>query len=227
MNTVLPDSKSTSRKSEKARYNTLTDSQLEWPHWVYQWICIKLLEIYLRLRYDVRIYGKENQPKGFQSYIVACNHTSTKDPPLVSIALDYQPIAYMAKLELFRTPILRLYNWAMSTFAVNREKLELSTVKTALKVLKHGKWALGIFPEGSRQKDGQLGEAKRGVAYFAKTAWAPVLPLAVVHSTPPKGKKRLEVRIGKLIPPEKDMDALTLKIQNAIAELAEQTKTGA
>lgn len=224
MNTTLSDPKPMAPETKRPSYTTLKDSQLTWPHYIFQWISIKLIHAYVLFKYKLRIRGKENQPKGFQSYIVACNHISSLDPPLVSVALCYQPISYMAKMELFQTPFLRYYNILMSSFAVNREKLELSTVKTALKVLKHGKWALGIFPEGTRHKDGTAGEAKKGVAYFAKVAWKPVLPLAIVHIPQPTGKTKIEILIGKLIPPEEDMDALSAKIQNTIAELAEQAR---
>jgi 1-acyl-sn-glycerol-3-phosphate acyltransferase len=129
----------------------------------------------------------------------------------------------MAKMELFETPALRAYNWAMSSFAVNREKLELSTVKTALKVLKQGKWALGIFPEGTRNKEGTVQSAKKGVAYFAKMANVPVVPLGIVHSVK-NGKKTIDIQIGNLIQPEDDLDALTAKIQTTIEALVEEAR---
>lgn len=203
------------------RFMKIQDRQLTWRHWIYQEICILLILAWVILKYRVEIIGKENQPKGFQSYIVACNHVSALDPPLVSIALNYQPISFLAKLELFQGFWLRTYSWLMSSIAVNREKLDLSTVKSALKVLKHGKWALGVFPEGTRVKDGKASEPKRGVAYFAKTANVPVLPLGIHLWTPPKGgRKRIEVRIGHLIPPEGSMDELGTRVQEAIEALA-------
>lgn len=215
------------REPKKPNYSQLTDAQLQWPHWVYQWICIQLIHFYVRLFYSLHIHGRENKPKEWGPHVVACNHISSLDPPLVSVALNYMPISYMAKIELFQTPLMRLYNWLMSSFAVNREKMEISTVKTALKVLKHGKWSLGIFPEGTRkQNDTEESSrgAKKGVAYFAKMGKVPVLPLAMVHSVQPNGRKRIDVQIGKLIPPEDDIDAFTDKIQSTIQELAEEAR---
>jgi 1-acyl-sn-glycerol-3-phosphate acyltransferase len=209
--------------STKTKYSTLTDDQLTWSHWVYQWISIQLLRIYYSLSNRIRVFGRENMPKEWFPCIIAANHTSSKDPPLMSIALDYRPISYMAKMELFQTPALRLYNWAMSSFAVNREKLELSTVKTVMKVLKHGKWALGIFPEGTRNKDGTVQAAKKGVAYFAKAAQVPVLPMGIVHSVK-NGRKTIDIVIGTLIPPEDDLEALTQTIQGTIESLVEQAR---
>lgn len=214
---------SSTSASSKSKYSTLTDDQLEWPHWIYQWLSIQILHFYYSLSHRIRIFGRENIPKEWFPCIMAANHATAMDPPLVSIALNYRPISYMAKMELFESPALRLYNWAMSSFAVNREKLELSTVKTALKVLKHGKWAMGIFPEGTRSKEGTIQSAKKGVAYFAKAAQVPVLPLGIAHSVK-NGKKTIDVKIGTLIPPEDDLDSLTAKIQSAIEALVEEAR---
>jgi len=210
---------------EKRNYTQLTDVQLKWPHMVYQWIAVNILNIYFRLRFHVTIEGLENCPKDWVPMVVAANHFSSMDPPLVSVALNYRPIAYMAKKELFEGSCwMRWYNIAMSSFAVNREKLELSTIKTAHKILKSGKWALGIFPEGTRKKDGEaLSEAKRGVAYFAKSAKVPVLPLGIAH-IPGKPRDHIHICIGELIPCQEDLDAFTEAVQARIQELVERAK---
>jgi len=206
-------------------YSQLTDDQLKWPHMVYQWLAVNSLNIYFRLRFKVVIKGRENCPKAWVPMVVAANHVSAMDPPLVSVALNYRPISYMAKKELFEGSFwMRVYNVAMSSFAVNREKLELSTVKTAHKILKSGKWALGIFPEGTRHKNAEaVSEAKRGVAYFAKSAKVPVLPLGIAHIND-SPRKRIHVCIGQPIPWEEDLDAFTETVQTQIQALVEQAK---
>lgn len=205
-------------------YTQIQDSQLKWPHMFLQWICIRLVEIYLTLNYQVRYRGHENKPKGFHSYVVASNHVSSLDPPLVSLALDYQPIAFLAKVELFEKFWMRTYNWGMSSIAVNRDKMDLSTVKSALKVLKTGQWALGVFPEGSRSKSGEVQKSKKGVAYFAHTAKVPVLPIGIAQFEK-NGKKRIEVHIGEMIPCEGDMETMGAKVEAAIQALVEKART--
>ncbi len=214
-----------STKGKPEKYTELTERQLTWEHYIYQWISIQLIWIYVSLRYTLKIHGRENTPKEWMPCVVACNHLSSLDPPLVSVALNYRPISYMAKKELFEKPLMRIYNQLMSSFAVNREKLEISTIKTAMRVLKHGKWAVGIFPEGTRNTDGSISTPKKGVAYFAKMAKVPVLPLGMVHSVDKNGKKRIDIRIGTFIPPQDDIDALSDAIQDAIQALIEETKS--
>jgi 1-acyl-sn-glycerol-3-phosphate acyltransferase len=216
----------TADKPAKRNYTQLEDIQLKWPHMVYQWIAVQILNIYFRLRFKVVIEGRQNCPKDWVPMVVAANHISAMDPPLVSVALNYRPISYMAKKELFeKNFFMRVYNVAMSSFAVNREKLELSTIKTAHKILKSGKWALGIFPEGTRHKNAEtVSEAKRGVAYFAKSAKVPVLPLGIAHISD-SPRDRIHICIGKPIPCEEDLDEYTAKIQQTIQDLIERAKT--
>lgn len=212
-------------KPAKPNYALLEDSQLKWPHIFYQWVVVTSLKIYINLRYKMVVEGMENVPKEWCPMVVAANHVSSLDPPLVSVALHFRPISYLAKKELFENFWMRTYNIAMASISVNRAKLELSTIKSTHKVLKSGKWALGIFPEGSRKKGGEDAvDAKKGVAYFARSGKVPVLPLGIVH-IPDKPRKRVHVCVGKLIPYQEDLDAFTSEIQNSIQDLVERAKT--
>jgi 1-acyl-sn-glycerol-3-phosphate acyltransferase len=214
-----------SQQPTKPNYTQLTDNQLKWPHMVYQWLAVNSLNIYFRLRFKVKIVGRENCPKEWIPMVMAANHVSWMDPPLVSVALNYRPISYMAKKELFEKSFwMRVYNVAMSSFAVNREKLDLSTIKTANKVLKSGKWALGIFPEGTRHKNSEaISEAKRGVAYFARQAKVPVLPFGIAHIKD-SPRDRIQICIGKPLPYQDNLDLFTETIQREIQTLIEQAK---
>ncbi|MEM0950846.1 MAG: lysophospholipid acyltransferase family protein [Cyanobacteria bacterium P01_H01_bin.74] len=222
-----PGAEKASRKNAPQwNYTQVTENQMKWPHWVLQWICVQLVKTYTRLNYKLTILGRENLPKDWIPCVVAANHSSNLDPPLVSVALEYRPIAYMAKQELFEKPLMRYYNWMMSSFAVNRERLELSTVKTALRILKHGKWSLGIFPEGTRSEDSTtVGQPKKGVAYFAKAAKVPIIPLVIVHHTVTdkngQPKKAITIKIGQLIPPDTNLNRLSETLQQTLQSLAD------
>ena len=76
--------------------------------------------IRFKLVYRLEVQGRENIPKD-NNYIVAPNHLSTLDPPLVSGVLN-RGVAYMAKKELFNNIFLRWWlNW-LGAFAVDRER---------------------------------------------------------------------------------------------------------
>ena len=100
--------------------------------------------IRFKLVYRLEIYGKENIPSD-NNFIVAANHLSTLDPPLVCGVMN-RGVAYMAKKELFENPFMRWWLDWLGAFAVDREKLGVSTIKT-VKNLKETGWVLGIFPQ--------------------------------------------------------------------------------
>ena len=153
-----------------------------------------------KLVYRLEVQGKENIPKD-NNYIVAANHLSTLDPPLVCAVMN-RPVAYMSKKELFENPFLCWWlNW-LGAFAVDREKLGVSTIKT-VKSLKETNWILGIFPQGRRELDGEITGVTKGFATLAKSTKCNILPVGItgtqeVKRWPFTGK--IVVKIGEVIP---------------------------
>ncbi|MFH0702084.1 MAG: lysophospholipid acyltransferase family protein [bacterium] len=183
-------------------------------------VLVQYLVIYLilypffKIFYRVEVYGRENIPKN-KSILVAANHISFFDPVIVSLAVK-RPVAYMAKQELFQVPIISQIIQILGAFAVNREKLEISTIKSA-KIILTTNWLLGIFPEGTRIKPGKIGNIHKGFGYLAKTTNSEILPIGIVGSNTFCGK--LTVKIGKPIPvPDSPETAIDLW-GKAISEL--------
>lgn len=167
----------------------------------FQWTaCHVFFGSYIRLMYKYSVEGLENIPKG-ERFIVAANHISNKDPFLVAFALN-QPIAFMAKEELFEKFFSRKLMDYCGAFAVNREKVEVSTIKTALNI-KNTKWMLGLFPQGKRDTSQKIEKITKGFASFAKATKTGILPVAIVgDETKPRpfyGPK-LTVKVGEIIP---------------------------
>ncbi len=172
-----------------------------------------------KLVYRLEVQGKENIPKT-SDFIVAANHLSTLDPPLIC-AIMPQGVAYMAKKELFNNIFLRWWLDWLGAFAVDREKLGVSTIKT-VKALKSTNWVLGIFPQGTRQEAGEVSNITKGFASLAKTTKCGILPIGItgtqeVHRWPFTGK--IIVRIGKVIPCSNDVNEMVDKWGKSIEEL--------
>jgi 1-acyl-sn-glycerol-3-phosphate acyltransferase len=108
--------------------------------------------------------------------IVACNHVSYFDPPALGVALP-RTVTYMAKKELFGLPVLGPVIAALGAFPVDRKRGDISAIKSAMGILETGA-ALGIFPEGTRNKDG-LGKPQAGIALLASRSGAAVVPAYV------------------------------------------------
>ena len=177
---------------------------------------------YYRLSCKFEILGKENVPKD-RFFIVASNHVSAIDPFLVCDAVN-RPIAYMAKQELFEKPICRLFMDLLGAFAVNRDKLEVSTIKTALS-LKETKWKLGLFPEGTRQEKLEIQNISKGFAFLAKSLKCDILPVGIagaLKNERGKFRNKLTINIGKPIPYEENIESMIEKWVDAVNKLTEE-----
>jgi 1-acyl-sn-glycerol-3-phosphate acyltransferase len=119
------------------------------------------------------VHGEQRVPeKG--AVIVAANHRRFLDPVFVSMAVPRR-VRWMAKKELFAFPFGKLFAFA-GAFPVDRQGGGRAALRTALAFLDEGR-ALGIFPEGTRRKQGHFLEAKSGAALLAARSGAPVLPV--------------------------------------------------
>lgn len=185
---------------------------------IFSFIVRLLLYIVFVLIYRVHIEGKENIPqKG--SIIVAPNHKSYFDPPLVGVAFRKRLVHYMAKAELFKNPV---FGWILKmcgTFPVKRGKVDQSAIRQAIKLIRDGH-ILGIFPEGTRIKKDELGRFHSGMASLAMMTGTNILPVAIVGSkTMPKRGKHLAVLIGKPIEVKKEKpDSEKIKKLNEIVK---------
>jgi 1-acyl-sn-glycerol-3-phosphate acyltransferase len=135
-------------------------------------ICSYIFLIY----YGWKIEGEENIPRT-GGVIVCCNHISLLDPPLVGCAIQ-RDINFMAKSELFTYPVLGSLIKKLNAFPVKRGKPDLQAIKKSLQILKNGS-VLGIFPEGSRGKTGEIRKGEPGTALIAIKSGAKVVPTAI------------------------------------------------
>lgn len=162
-----------------------------------------VLAVLLRGYFRVRLEGLEEVPrKG--PLVLAVNHVSALDPIIVA-ALFPRPVHFMAKEELFRNPLLgQVMRWVYA-FPVRRGEADRQAVSRALELLRAGR-VVGIFPEGTRSLDGQLGRLQGGAAWLALKGGAPVLPALILGTqlAMPKGVRwprrvQVRVRFGRLM----------------------------
>lgn len=129
------------------------------------------------------VTGLENVP-GSGPYIVVSNHTSNLDPPFIGGAIGLhtrRPIHFMAKEEISHWPLIGWLARGSGVFFVRRGEGDRAAQRIALEHLAAGR-PIGIFPEGTRTRDGILREPKAGVALLAMRSGAPLLPVAISGS---------------------------------------------
>lgn len=159
-----------------------------------------VFKIYIIIVYRLKVNGLENVPVR-KPFIICANHISWIDPITVGVAIPaHYKINYMAKIELFKNPVVAFLLRHVGAFPIKRDEDDFAALKKSFKVLKEGK-VLGLFPEGSRSKDGQLKKAQLGAALIAVRSGVPILPVAI--KGPYKLFKPLELFIGKpfVLPP--------------------------
>ena len=206
----------------KRNYARRYVEEYNWLRFLYQGLwCVFVAIPMFWFFYKFEIRGRENIPKSGK-FICAANHISYFDPFLVSVAL-MKPIAYMAKKELFENGGFFTFNMDMlGAFAVNREKLEVSTIKT-VKDLAKTKWLLGIFPQGGIRKNKTIENINKGFAVIAKAAKWDVLPISIIgcekYNWVPFGAKVI-IQIGKPISHKLSEDELIETWGKTVAEMA-------
>ncbi|MDF7639088.1 1-acyl-sn-glycerol-3-phosphate acyltransferase [Lactobacillus sp. ESL0791] len=124
----------------------------------------------------LHVYHKERLPKG--NYIMAAPHRTWWEPILFALAASPTEFMFMAKIELFKNPILRFILKHAHAFEVDRKHPGPSVLKIPVKGLKQGKLSLIIFPSGTRHSD----DLKGGTALIAKLSGKPIVP--VVYQGP-------------------------------------------
>ncbi|MBI5595215.1 MAG: 1-acyl-sn-glycerol-3-phosphate acyltransferase [Elusimicrobia bacterium] len=144
--------------------------------------------------------GLENIPPT-GPLIVAANHVSMIDPPLVGLAVSRVRLPnFVGKAELFSFPPAGLVFRRIGVIPLDRSRGDVKAVRGALSVLQSG-GCMVLFPEGTRSRTGAPGRPKPGVAMLAREARARVLPARVFRTESLFGPGPFTVRFSTTMEP--------------------------
>lgn len=204
--------------------------------WV--WKILHVIATLIRVFFlRLRVEGREHVP-ATGGCVFAINHTMGPDYVIVGYASPRQ-VFYMAKAEIFGYhPWIAALVTAAGAFPVQRGKGDTQAIEQAANVVRRGK-VVGMFPEGTRSRSGELQRGKTGAARIAMMAQAPIVPVVVINSEPVlrevlKFKRRplVTVRFGQPVPctgsvdnPE-DVRRLTTQIMLGMAALLPPERRG-
>lgn len=132
-----------------------------------------------KLLWSFRAEGLEHVPPT-GGMIIASNHRSYADPPLVGAAILRQ-LFFFAKAELFTMPVLGWLVRHLNVLPIKRQRYDREGIERALEVLRAGN-GLVVFPEGTRCRTDDFLPPKSGIGWLAAEAKVPVVPAYIENS---------------------------------------------
>ena len=192
------------------------------------------------------VLGLEHVPRT-GPLILASNHQSFVDSVVIP-AVTPRPVSFLAKSDYFegrgvKGRLMKEWFEAFGALPVDRDdsKAALASLDTALAVLAEG-GAFGIYPEGTRSRDGRLYRGRTGVAQLALTSGAPIVPVGLrdTDRLQPVGSNRprlvrVTVTFGEPsdvrgayggVPPGKARREITDRVMSEIARMTGQEQAG-
>lgn len=136
-----------------------------------------VIRVFSAVFYRAKVFHPERVP-ATGPLLVAANHQSFLDPPLIGIRVRHRHLNFVAKVGLFKFKPFAIAISMLNALPINDEGGDLGAIKETVARLNQGR-AIVIFPEGSRCSDGAIDQFKRGVALLVKKAKCPVVPVAI------------------------------------------------
>ncbi|KNF08345.1 1-acyl-sn-glycerol-3-phosphate acyltransferase [Gottschalkia purinilytica] len=177
---------------------------------------------------EVNVIGEENVPED-GSVLFVSNHQGNFDIPILLTYIQ-KPKAFLAKSELKKLPMINKWMKYLNCIFLDRKnpRESIKAINNGVEILKEG-YSLVVFPEGTRSKDGKLGEFKSGSLKLATKSGVPIVPVTIKGSNKIMEKGSLIIRPAKveiiISPPievndnqSKDTKELTEVARKAICE---------
>ncbi len=166
------------------------------------WFFLRLAELIAKSCFSLEVIGRENLPgPAAGGCLLAMNHQSYLDPPIVALSADPRPIHFLARKTLLDWPVMGKIFPRLNVVPIDQERPDMSALKTVIKLLRAGESTI-VFPEGARTLDGNLQPAQPGIGLIIAKTLVPVVPMRVFgafEAMPPgKGPRfhPIQVKIG-------------------------------
>ncbi|MCF7864208.1 MAG: 1-acyl-sn-glycerol-3-phosphate acyltransferase [Kiritimatiellales bacterium] len=170
---------------DPVKHETMADMR------IYQF-STRIFKLFLLLWNRLSIRGAENIPDQ-GGVLMASNHASFLDPPVVGVGYRGRPIHFMARDTLWNSKFGKWWMDHVGCIPVSRGTGDVRALKLTIKALKEGK-AVSMFPEGTRTEDGELQEAKGGIGFIIEKSGCMVVPAYIdgTYKAHPKGSKGIK-----------------------------------
>lgn len=159
-------------------------------YWWFTYSVIQFATILFRVK--LQVSGKEKLPK--EKFMLVCNHRSIMDPLLTMGALKENRLSFIARKEVYWIPIISKLMHRCNCFCLNRDDIKegAKTILKASRLVKEDKGSIGVYPEGTRNRDSEMLPFMNGAFKIAKKANCPIV-VATLKNTD-KWSKRAPFR---------------------------------
>ena len=181
------------------------------------------------MRVKVRVNGTEKLPKG-QKLLFVGNHRSNFDPIITWYMFRDWNISFISKAGNFKIPIFGRLIRRCCFMVIDREnpRKAIGTINSAGELLKSGEVSIGVYPEGTRSKSGELLPFHSGVLRIAQKGNAGIAIIAMkgterIHKNYPFRASHIEVEVLDVIPAEQVATTRTNDLSEMIREKLENS----
>lgn len=187
---------------------------------------------------DTKFIGEENIPDS-GGVLIATNHMSRMDIPVLFTIRNRPEMTALVTTKYLKYPLIRWFIITAEGIWLDRDTADFGAFRSATRALDQGK-AIGIAPEGTRSKNGQLLEGKPGTALLALRAHVPIVPVAITGTIGAFKKAitfqkpNIVARFGEIIPApvldhknrDKQLQSLTDELMCRIAAMLPEENRG-
>ena len=179
------------------------------------------------MRVKVHVSGAEKLPHG-QKLLFVGNHRSNFDPIITWYMLRNWNISYISKTGNFKIPIFGRIIRRCCFMAIDREspRKAINTINQASELLKEQEVSVGVYPEGTRSKSGELLPFHNGVLRIAQKANASIAVVVLkgtekIHKNYPFHRTYVEMTIAEVIPSEQVSSTRSAELGDKVRNIIE------
>ena len=186
------------------------------PRRSYGWVRLTMDWVLTLIGYRVRLTDGDKLPS--VPFLLVCNHRSAFDPLCAIAAMTQSPV-FVAKPAVFRIPLIGVIMRRLGFMPIDRDNARnaVSTIKQAAALIREEGLCVGIYPEGTRSKTGELLPFHAGSFKIAAMADCPVVVAAIHYENRGLWGKRVHLQIADVM----DTDFVSA---NTTATMADRAK---
>lgn len=176
-------------------------------------------------RIRIHTKGLELVPQD-RKFLIVGNHRSNFDNMIQAYKLSSTQLSYISKPENFKIVLARRYMIRAMYLSIDRDDVRnaLKTIMRAIDLIRKNVLSIGIFPEGTRSKTGELGDFKPGSLKIAEKAQCPIVVCCLegtenIHKNFPFKPTHVQMEILKVIEPEEIKNSNTVDISEQIKQM--------